>query len=168
MKRLLTLDQGDYTPEMPVHIKHSTRAIIVRDGRLATQRGSGGDYKLLGGGVEPGEEVREALCREVREESGLVVIPESIREIGEVVERRRDLFAPGEIYECHSMVFECKVQSAMTETQMTASEIAKGYALCWAAPEEILSGNAPFLESRPWSFRDCEIVKLLLESGEIS
>lgn len=167
MKRLLTLDTEDYTPEMPVRVKYSTRAVIVREGRLATQHGAEGDYKLLGGGVEPGESAREALCREVREESGLIVIVDSIREIGEIVERRRDLFEPEEIFERHSIVFACEVKPEMAETRMTASEIARGYHLCWAAPEEIIAGNAPFCEKQPWSLRDCETVKLLLESGEL-
>lgn len=167
MKRLLTLDRGDYTPGMPVYVKYSTRAVILRDGRLATQHGAQGDYKLLGGGAEENESLRAALCREVREESGLIVIPESIREIGEVLERRRDLFVPGEIYECHSYVFACEVREQMTETKMTESEIAAGYHLDWAAPEEFIAGNLPFCESRIWSYRDSEIVRLLLESGEI-
>lgn len=42
--------------------------------------------------MEPGEKLEDALIREVGEESGLIVIPESIRPIGEIVERRRDLF----------------------------------------------------------------------------
>lgn len=167
MKRLLTLDKGNYTPEMPVHIKYSTRAIITRDGRIAAQRGAAGDYKLLGGGVDEGETVREALCREVQEESGLVVIPESICEIGEVLERRRDLFEQGEVYECHSLVFSCEVQDCMTETKMTQSEIDKGFRLVWATPEEIICGNEPFCESQPWSYRDREIVRLLWKDGEM-
>lgn len=72
--------------------KYSTRGVIIRDGKIATQHGSAGDYKILGGGVEPGEKLEDALIREVGEESGLIVIPESIRPIGEIVERRRDLF----------------------------------------------------------------------------
>ncbi len=169
MKRMLTLDKGNYTPEMPVYIKYSTRAIITRGSRLAAQRGNAGDYKLLGGGVDAGETVQTALCREVQEESGLVVIPESIREIGEVMERRRDLFEPGAVYECHSLVFSCEVLEGMTETRMTQSEIDKGYRLVWVTPEEFISGNEPFCESQPWSYRDREIVKLLCrdERGEL-
>ncbi len=78
--------------ECPCSKKYSTRGVIIRDGKIATQHGSAGDYKILGGGVEPGEKLEDALIREVGEESGLIVIPESIRPIGEIVERRRDLF----------------------------------------------------------------------------
>lgn len=94
MKTLLILDKKDYTEDMPVFEKFSTRAVIIRNGKIATQHGNAGDYKILGGGVEPGEDLHEALIREVQEESGLVVIPSSIQTIGEIVERRRDIFDP--------------------------------------------------------------------------
>ena len=76
---LLTLDKKDYEEGMPVFEKYSTRGVIIRDGKIATQHGSAGDYKILGGGVEPGEKLEDALIREVGEESGLIVIPESTR-----------------------------------------------------------------------------------------
>ena len=61
MRTLLTFDRNDYSSDMPVREKYSTRAVIVREGRIATQHGAAGDYKLLGGGEEPGEENRMAL-----------------------------------------------------------------------------------------------------------
>lgn len=76
MQILLTLDKKDYEEGMPVFEKYSTRGVIIRDGKIATQHGSAGDYKILGGGVEPGEKLEDALIREVGEESGLIVIPE--------------------------------------------------------------------------------------------
>lgn len=159
MRILLTLDRNDYSPDMPVREKYSTRAVIVREGRIATQRGLAGDYKLLGGGVEPGEDYGESLCREVQEESGLIVMPDSIREIGEIIERRRDIFEPGEVYVCHSLFYLCRVKDEMTEPNMTQSEITKGYHLTWATPEEIVAGNAAFCECQPWIYRDTEFVK---------
>ena len=39
-------------------------------------------YKFPGGGIEAGESYAEALCREVREEAGLQVKKETIREYG--------------------------------------------------------------------------------------
>lgn len=163
MKLLLTLDAHDYTPDLVVEEKYSTRAVIIRNGRVATQYGNAGDYKILGGGVEPGEDLHTALIREVQEESGLVVIPESIREIGEIVERRRDIFDPNIIYVCHSCFYFCDAEGTLRDTHMTASEIAKGYRLEWATPEEILRGNEPFFESQPWSYRDSRFIQMLPE-----
>lgn len=52
--------------------KYSTRGVIIRDGKIATQHGSAGDYKILGGGVEPGEKLEDALIREVGRSPGLL------------------------------------------------------------------------------------------------
>jgi 8-oxo-dGTP pyrophosphatase MutT (NUDIX family) len=159
MRTLFTLDKHDYTHDMKVFKKLSTRAVIVRDGRIAMQKGNAGDYKLLGGGVEPGEQLQAALIREVQEESGLLVIPESIREIGEVIERRRDAFEPEMIYECHSCFFACDAAQEMVEPHLTESERERGYRLVWATPEEILFGNEAFFETQPWTYRDSEFIK---------
>ena len=163
MQILLTLDKKDYEEGMPVFEKYSTRGVIIRDGKIATQHGSAGDYKILGGGVEPGEKLEDALIREVGEESGLIVIPESIRPIGEIVERRRDLFEKNKIYVCHSCFFFCDAKTEMTQTHMTESEIEKGFHLEWATAQEIIDGNELFCETQPWSFRDREFVKMLVE-----
>lgn len=163
MQILLTLDKKDYEEGMPVFEKYSTRGVIIRDGKIATQHGSAGDYKILGGGVEPGEKLEDALIREVGEESGLIVIPESIRPIGEIVERRRDLFEKNKIYVCHSCFFFCDAKAEMIQTHMTESELEKGFHLEWATAQEIIDGNEPFCETQPWSFRDREFVKMLVE-----
>lgn len=163
MRILKTIDRKDYTDQMPVFEKFSVRGVILREGRLAVQQSAAGDYKILGGGVEKGETLQEALLREVQEESGLVVIPESIREIGEIVERRRDLFEPDVVYVCHSCFFLCDARQEMTQTHMTESEAEKGFHLVWATPEEIIAGNEPFCDSQPWSYRDREFVRMLPE-----
>lgn len=46
---------------------------------------------------------------------------------------------------------------------MTASEIAKGFKLEWATPEEILAGNTPFEQTQPWSYRDSRFIRMLPE-----
>ncbi len=159
MRTLLILDRNDYSEDMPILEKYATRAMIVRDGRVATQQGAAGDYKLLGGGVEQGEDYRHSLCREVLEESGLIVIPDSIQEIGEILERRRDIFEPQKVFVCHTLFYVCDAKAQMEAPCMTQSEITKGYHLVWATPEEIMAGNAAFCDSQPWIYRDTEFVR---------
>lgn len=69
---------------------HVVGAAIVRDGRcLAAQRGPAmrlpGKWEFPGGKVEPDEDPRAALAREVREELGLDVA------VGELLGTGRDL-----------------------------------------------------------------------------
>ena len=162
MEKIHIYDLKNYTDDMEEFEKFSVRAVIVRDGKIAAQKGRAGDYKILGGGIDKGETCTDAVLREVQEESGLLVIPESIRPIGEIEEKRRDRFEPDKIFHCHSMFFFCDVKAEMTSPHMTASEIEKGYHLVWASPEEIISGNQEFL-NQPWIFRDTEFVQMYAE-----
>ena len=162
MKRLLTLDLKDYTEEMPVFEKHTVRAIIIRDGRLSMQRSGKGEYKIPGGGVEESENHVAALQREVREETGLLVIPESVREIGEILELRQDVYHKGTKYVCHSYFYFCDVTERTVEPQMTDSEIAKGFPPVWEYPDEICRVNDQ-LQTESWQKRDTEFVRMLLD-----
>ena len=164
MKRLLTLDLKDYNDDMPVFEKHTVRAVILRDGRLSMQLGANGEYKIPGGGVEGGESHIATLEREVREETGLLVIPDSIEEIGEILEIRQDHFRKGTKYICHSYFYFCDVMEQTVETQMTASEMAKGFHPVWEYPEVICRANDA-IQTQPWQIRDTEFVRMLLEGS---
>jgi 8-oxo-dGTP pyrophosphatase MutT (NUDIX family) len=162
MKILKVYDSQNYTDDMPVFEKYSVRGVIVRDGKIATQMGAAGDYKILGGGVEPGEDFSDALLREVQEESGLLIKKETIREVGEILEMREDIFTKGLKYVCHSCFYLCDAREELGETHMTESEIAKGYHLVWATPEEIIAGNRAFMDE-PWIRRDTEFIEMIRE-----
>ena len=95
MRILFTLDDKNYSDDMPVFEKWAVRGIICKDGKYAMQRGRSGKYKIPGGGVEKGETFLETLVREVKEEVGLVVIESSVKEIGEILELREDLKSRG-------------------------------------------------------------------------
>ena len=67
MKILATFDARDYEGTTGIYEKYSIRAIIVRDGRLAMQCSREGEYKIPGGGQEPGENYEQTLIREVKD-----------------------------------------------------------------------------------------------------
>lgn len=162
MKKLLTLDLKNYTDDMPVVEKHTVRAVIFKDGKLAMQQSGKGEYKIPGGGVEYGESYIETLLREVREETGLLVILESVTEIGEIEELREDVFCKGQKYICHSYFYLCQVENKSVNTQMTASEIEKGFHPVWEFPEVICDTNDK-LQSEMWQKRDTEFVRMLVD-----
>jgi len=83
MRLLFEMDTKDYDPNGKAFVRPSVRGIIVRDGKIAMVHSLKYDYyKFPGGGIENGESLPQAQVREVAEESGLQVIPESIREYG--------------------------------------------------------------------------------------
>jgi len=70
-------------------------AAIVRDGRVlivrrAPRPPAGGLYTLPGGAVEPGETLIEAVNREVREETALVIAPVALAGYRDVIARDDD------------------------------------------------------------------------------
>lgn len=91
MRELFSLDQQNYREDGKRYSRPSVRGIILRGGKvLLVHSQKYGYLKFPGGGIEPGEDHVQALCREVREETGLEVIPDSIREFGYVPRRQKD------------------------------------------------------------------------------
>ena len=107
MITILVMDEKNYTDDMKVLERVGVRAIIKRNGLLAMQQSSAGEYKIPGGGMDAGESITEALVREVREETGLQVIPETIEELGEILEVRRDIFDENTKYIARSLHYSC-------------------------------------------------------------
>jgi len=82
------LFEGAVKREYPNRPILAVGAVVVRDGRvLLTKRGrepGRGLWSLPGGAVHPGEELKAAIIRELREECGIEV---AVEEVAEVVER---------------------------------------------------------------------------------
>lgn len=165
MRILATFDAKDYHDTVGIYEKYSVRGIIMCEGKLAMQCSREGEYKIPGGGMEIGESRIQALIREVHEETGLHIIENKIEELGEIVELRRDIFDPMKKYVCHSLFYYCMIEvGKQDDLSLTASEIAKGYELRWATPEEIYRRNI-LIEKDPWIVRDTAFVKMLMEGS---
>jgi ADP-ribose pyrophosphatase YjhB (NUDIX family) len=95
-----------------MQIRPGVAAVIFDDDRVLLQRRDDtGRWGLPGGGVEPGESVRQAVIREVREETGLEVEP--IRLIGvysDPIHHQVVTYPDGNVIHYVSTVFECVVQ----------------------------------------------------------
>ena len=164
MKTLLVFDDKNYTADMPVYEKFAARGVILREGKLAVQKGSAGECKILGGGMEQQEDAADALYREVLEEAGLFILKDTIRNLGTISEMREDIFKKGTKFVCHTTFYLCEILEETTEPHMTQSEIEKGYHLEWLTPEEIIQNNQSFLH-QPWIKRDTAFIQLLLDGA---
>ena len=94
-------------------------AAILRDsnGRILLQRRSdNGLWGLPGGSVEIGESVRDAIVREVREETGLAV--EVLRLIGVYSDPAIQIvrYADGNVVHYISTLFACRILGGTLET----------------------------------------------------
>ena len=88
MKVLLEIDYKNYKKNGTIEKRPSARAIIIKDNKIAMVYSKKYDYyKFPGGGIKSFETNEEALVREVKEEVGLEVILNSIREYGLVIRK---------------------------------------------------------------------------------
>lgn len=165
MKTLFVMDEKDYTDEMPVIEKTTVRAVIERDGKFAMQKSKYGEYKIPGGAPDEGETFTEALVREVREETGLLVDVSSITEIGSTLEMREDALKKGKKFVRHTYFYRCAASDTVGETNMTRSEIELGFTLVWATIDEIIDGNREALREK-WNIRDTEFFRWLQSEGK--
>ena len=132
MKELFSIDTHDYNPEGIVHRRPSARAIIERDGKVLVMHSRKYDYcKFPGGGIEEGETPEQALVREVREESGYPVKPETIEEYGSVLRRNRDNKDPEAIFEQQNYYFFCEIGDERVPIVQEEYEIEEGFEPIW-------------------------------------
>ena len=93
-------------------IRPGVAAVIFQDERVLLQRRDDNrQWGLPGGSVEPGESVRTAIIREVREETGLDVEP--LRLIGvysDPANHQIITYPDGNVIHYVSSVFECAVR----------------------------------------------------------
>ena len=164
MQILHIFDDQNYDPSWPNFCREAVRAIIVRDGQIAMIKSEKeGYYKFPGGGIEPGESKLEALIRETQEESGLQIIPDSVREFGMLWEKRRGLYQD-EIFSQKSYYYPADFSHA-AEQNLDAYEAALGYGLEWTDVETAYQVNSELGRQYETSFilREAYILKLLLE-----
>lgn len=159
----LTLDLAEGIDDGKFRGRIAARGIICRNGRYLVITGKYGDCNFPGGGMEQGESLQETLVREVREETGYHVNPDSIRDAFLVHERRK-----GQQYETilimDSYYYFCEVEDVPGEAHLTEAEQEKGYRSTWLSLTEMLSRNERIqdLSGTPWVVREKLVIKELL------
>ena len=136
MRELFSLDQHNYKEDGKRYERPSVRGIILQDGKvLLVHSKKYGYLKFPGGGIEPGEDHAQALCREVREETGLEVVPDSIREFGFVPRRHKDKNDENGIFVQDNFYYFCELKDGVTvETTLDDYEREEGFTPLWMEP----------------------------------
>jgi 8-oxo-dGTP pyrophosphatase MutT (NUDIX family) len=164
---LFTLDSKDYEESIEVVYRPSARGVIIKEGKVAMIHSALYDYyKFPGGGIEAGESPVQAMIREVKEESGLTVITESIRELGNV--HRRSRTAQGGLFVQDNFYFVCSCKENIGETNLDAYESEEGFTLEFVKPEDAINKNqnCNYEHKMPLMLkRESRVLELLIERG---
>lgn len=142
MERLFVIDLKDYDEGWEHSLRPSVRAIIQQDDKLAMVYNQKYDYYAFpGGGVEDGENFHQALIREVKEETGLKVIPETIEEFGSALRLSKSLVFEQTIFEQENYYYKCQVEDVIEEQVLEDYEEEEGLVLTFVEPKEALRKN---------------------------
>lgn len=143
MKTLLVMDIKNYSETDKHFSRPSARAIIAgKDGKLALVYSEKMKYyKFPGGGMEEEEEREAALVREVKEETGLIVIPETIKEYGCVLRMQRSDKQEHTIFEQKNYYYTCRTKETVQEQNLDEYEKEAEFVLRFVSAEEAAAAN---------------------------
>ena len=143
MRTLFEMDTRDYDPNGRVFVRPSVRGIILREGKVAMVHSIKYDYyKFPGGGIESGESQIQTLIREVQEESGLIVLPETVREYGNVSRKQKsDRIGEYEIFIQDNYYYLCDAAADVGEQTLDDYENEEHFTLEWVNPERAIAVN---------------------------
>ena len=172
MRLLFEMDKKDYAHCTRRFVRNSARSIIIRDGKIAMIHSLKYDYyKFPGGGIEPGEDPVQAMIRETREEAGLVVKPETVREYGFVHRIQRSDMDASECFVQDNYYYLCQTEPEAVRQNLDAYEAQEAYTLEYVAPLTAIQKNRSVGASpyNPIMFeREARVLELLTAEGYFS
>ncbi len=159
---LFTVDKKDYPADAGVFTRTAVRGLITQGEKYAMIHSKYGEYKFPGGGMKKQETYEDTLIREVAEETGLVVLPDSIKYLGYVEEIRNG--TEGDILKMTSHYYQCQVGSQSVERKLDAYEAEYEYRLEWITLAEAIKNNEMIHNTTriPWTVRDTRMMQYLM------
>ena len=169
MRLLFAMDTKDYKANGTVFVRNSARSIIIKNGLVAMVHSLKYDYyKFPGGGIEQCESAENAVIRETLEETGLVVIPESVKEYGYVHRIQKDDVGIADIFEQDNFYFFCEVEESIHPQNLDSYEAEEKFTLEYVQPDKAILANRKNKQSSPdkiMNERDAKVLELLIKEG---
>ena len=163
------MDQKDYDQCTHTFTRNLARSIIIRDSKVAMVHSLKYDYyKFPGGGIENDENPVAAMIRETREEAGLVVIPESVKEYGYV---HRIQSSDTDVSECFvqdNYYYLCEAMDELTSQRLDDYEAQESYSLEYVEPLTAINKNYN-VKNSPYNQlmfeREARVLEILIAEG---
>ncbi|MBP3209517.1 MAG: NUDIX domain-containing protein [Oscillospiraceae bacterium] len=142
MRLLFEMDKKDYAHCTHTFTRNSARSIIITEGKVAMIHSLKYDYyKFPGGGIENGESPVEAMIRETREEAGLVVDPESVKEYRFVHRIQKSDIDATECFIQDNYYYLCDTMDQLTSQDLDNYEAQGSYRLEYVEPLVAINKN---------------------------
>lgn len=143
MKQLFTIDLKDYDKNDTHFCRPSARGIVLKpNGKIALVYSKQKNYyKFPGGGIRDGEDPREALIREVKEEVGMIVKRDTIQEFGSVLRLQKSNFKSNTVFEQENFYYLCQVEDEIGAQNLDAYEMEEGFELRIIALDQAIAAN---------------------------
>jgi len=130
MRLLFSIDTNDYDKNGKMFIRPSSRAIIIKGSKiLMVYSKKYNYYKFPGGGINDGETPIDALIRETKEETGLTVLKDSIKEFGYVHRIQKSDQDDYEIFIQDNYYYICDVEETKVKQELDDYEEYEGFTL---------------------------------------
>lgn len=166
MRQLFTIDLKDYSPDAKKFYRPSVRGIIFdKDGNIAMIYSQIYHfYKFPGGGIEGSETHLETLAREIKEETGLTLIPESAKEFGEVLKiQKGDESGKDTIHIQQNYYYTCEVEDEIGDQNLDDGEKSLEFVLKFVPVEEAIVANSTFENENTFMKQMAERERRVLE-----
>ena len=173
MKQLFTIDLKNYGADWKRSRRDSARAIIhIGDDKFALVYATKlGYYKFPGGGIHEGEDKIAALAREVQEEVGLVLVPESVREFGVASRYQKSGLAENTVFVQDNFYYECDVEHdengnlKIISQNLDAYEDEAGFELRIVSIKEAALANRQYRDTNDFNIamiaRDARVLEMM-------
>ena len=169
MRLLFEMDTKNYDVNGCVFVRNSARCINIKNGLVAMVHSLKYDYyKFPGGGIEQGESVENALIRETLEETGLVVIPESVKEYGCVHRIQKDDVGVADIFVQDNFYYFCDVEENVRLQNLDGYEAEEKFTLEYVQPHKAILANRNKKHDsidKIMNERDAKVLELLIKEG---
>ena len=169
MRLLFEMDKKDYENCTHSFVRNSARSIIISGKKIAMIHSIKYDYyKFPGGGIENGEDPTTAMVRETREEAGLVVKPETVKEYGYVHRIQKSDKDATECFVQDNYYYLCEVEDEAVTQCLDNYESEENFVLEYVEPQIAVRKNRTVTQSPydPIMFdREAKVIELLMSEG---
>ena len=169
MRLLFEIDTKNYDTNGKAFKRPSARAIIIKDNKIYMVHSLLYDYyKFPGGGIDNNESNIDALIRETKEEAGLIVIPDSIKEYGYVHRIKKAKEEGYSMFIQDNYYYLCEVEDSITNQKLDDYEDYEKFTLELVNPFDVININrckdhGP--KDKDMIERESKVLEILIDEG---